>query len=254
MVRSYLVDSVDRLARELSEHAAQAQNLLEYRKRALASLAGALRFEAALFHELSPRAPFERAALIGIAPETIAASAGSWDENAVLFARLRDLALAQRGVASDADAFPHGSRRRAAWEERVNRAFGVRHTLAAHLLLGERIVSVVLLFRQRGLAFPQREQEALRALCPTLAVGDALHQALLAPGQLGVATQLRCRDQRLTQRQREIVERVALGHTNAQIAAALGTSANTVRNQLSDASRRLGAANRAEIVRVAVLR
>jgi DNA-binding CsgD family transcriptional regulator len=67
-------------------------------------------------------------------------------------------------------------------------------------------------------------------------------------------TQLRCSDQRLTPRQRELVERVALGHTNAQIAAALSLSENTVRNLLTATRQRIGAANRAELVRLAVLR
>jgi DNA-binding CsgD family transcriptional regulator len=70
----------------------------------------------------------------------------------------------------------------------------------------------------------------------------------------GPSTQLRCFDQRLTPRQRDIVERVALGHTNDQIGEALGLSPNTVRNLLTETRRRLGAANRAELVRLAVLR
>ncbi|HKU39122.1 MAG TPA: LuxR C-terminal-related transcriptional regulator, partial [Polyangiales bacterium] len=99
-----------------------------------------------------------------------------------------------------------------------------------------------------------RDQATMRALVPALAVGDALQQALAARALRGPAVRLRCQDQRLTPRQREIVERVALGHTNAQIGAALGVSANTVRNLLTDVRRRLAAANRAEIVRLAVLR
>lgn len=254
MVRSYLVEAVDRLARELNQHAAQAKHLLEYRERALGALRGALSFDAALFHELSPRARLEHAALIGLEPDALAAGRDSWDDNAVVFGRLRELALAQGGVATDADAFPPRSRERALWRERVERRFGVAATLAAHLIVAERLVSVVVLFRRTRTAFSRREQDLLRELSPVLAVGDALHQALIAARPLGVATRLRCVDQRLTTRQREIVEHVALGHTNVQIGAALELSANTVRNLLAQACRRLGAANRAELVRLAVLR
>ena len=63
-----------------------------------------------------------------------------------------------------------------------------------------------------------------------------------------------CRDKRLTERQREIVEHVALGHTNAEIGAAIGLSVRTVRNLLVAIMKRLDASNRADVVRVAVLR
>ena len=66
-------------------------------------------------------------------------------------------------------------------------------------------------------------------------------------------TRLVCGDGRLTPRQRVIVEHVALGHTNAEIAEALGLSANTLRNHLSAIFARVGASNRAELVRLAVL-
>jgi DNA-binding CsgD family transcriptional regulator len=47
---------------------------------------------------------------------------------------------------------------------------------------------------------------------------------------------------------------VALGHTNDAIARALGLSPNTLRNHLAEVFRRLGAANRADVVRLSVLR
>lgn len=68
-----------------------------------------------------------------------------------------------------------------------------------------------------------------------------------------VPTALPCEDQWLTGRQREIVEHVAMGHTNGAIAQAMGISPNTLRNHLVEVFRRLGAANRAEVVRLAVL-
>jgi DNA-binding CsgD family transcriptional regulator len=240
--------------RALCELAQRASDNLEFRRGALALLGESIRFDAALFHELSPRVPLERAALVGLTPELIESSRARWDENAVLFGRLRDLALEQAGVASDHDAFPVGSRARKNWDERVARPFRARATLAGHLIVREKIIGAVLLFRRTAAGFSARDQAALRALLPALAVGDALHQALAANALAGPAVGLRCQDQRLTPRQREIVERVALGHTNAQIGEALGLSANTVRNLLTDVRARLAAANRAEIVRLAVLR
>ena len=242
------------IERALCELAQRASDGLEYRRGALALLGECIRFDAALFHELSPRVPLERAALLGLTPELIDASRKGWDENAVLFARLRELALQQGGVASDREAFPAGSRARKAWDARVARPFRARAMLAGHLIVREKIVSVVALFRHAAASFTQRDQAALRALLPALTVGDALHQVLASSALAGPVVRLRCQDQRLTPRQREIVERVALGHTNAEIGQALGLSANTVRNLLTEVRGRLGAANRAEIVRLAVLR
>jgi DNA-binding CsgD family transcriptional regulator len=131
---------------------------------------------------------------------------------------------------------------------------GAGHTLVAHLVVRERIVSAVLLFRvrRRG-AFTDAEAATLRRVAPAMALADALHQGLDAAPQRPVPTRLRCEDQRLTARQREIVELVAMGHTNAAIAAALAVSPNTLRNHLAEVFRRLGASNRADVVRLAVL-
>jgi two-component system response regulator DesR len=65
---------------------------------------------------------------------------------------------------------------------------------------------------------------------------------------------VRCLDGRLTARQQSIVEQVALGHADHEIAAALHISPHTVRNLLVTVRARLGAANRAEVVHRAVFR
>jgi DNA-binding CsgD family transcriptional regulator len=238
--------------------ARDAPDLPSWRRRALEVLGGAVPFDKALFHELSPRAPLTRAALVGLDVKAVEAGLGGWDASAVELGRLRDLALVQEGVASDAEAFPQGSKGRRAWDARVGRPLGVASALLAHLVVRERLVAGVLLGRARGKApFTPGEREALARLVPALAVGDALQQALAAGGErppAGLVTRLVCVDQRLTPRQREVVVHVALGHTNAAIGRALGISPNTVRNTLVQVCARLGAANRAEVVRLAVLR
>ncbi|HKU40870.1 MAG TPA: hypothetical protein VJR89_22065, partial [Polyangiales bacterium] len=114
---------------ELAQH---SRDSLEYRREVLAQLLRWVKFEAALFHELSPRAPLQNAAMVGLSPELVAQSRAGWDENAVLFARLRELALEQGGVATDAEAFAPGSRARKAWDERDAKPFRARAMLAAH--------------------------------------------------------------------------------------------------------------------------
>lgn len=249
-------------------------DLRGWRAGALEVLARVLPFDRALFHELSPRASLERAAVVGIDLRALTASLPRWDADAVELGRLRELALEQRGAVTDLEAFPHGSRGRAAWARRVARPLGLGTALLGHLVVHERIVAVVLLGRRArssAHAFTETDRHLLAKLLPALAVGDALLQALspaltstpttppvgerARPHALGgPRTRLACVDQRLTPRQREVVVLVALGHTNETIGAALRISPNTVRNLLVQVRARLGVANRAEIVRVAVLR
>jgi len=56
---------------------------------------------------------------------------------------------------------------------------------------------------------------------------------------------------RLTEREREVLRLIALGHTNAEIAAMLYVSVRTVENHRSSLMRKLGVRTRAELVRQA---
>jgi DNA-binding CsgD family transcriptional regulator len=125
--------------------------------------------------------------------------------------------------------------------------------MVAHLVLDEQIVSAVFLVRRRDPPFSTSEREAMQPLVPVLAVCDGLHLGRGRASIPGMATGVRCLDERLTERQRQVVEYVALGRTNAEIGQALGVSPHTVRNLLVKVRARLGAANRAEVVRLAVL-
>lgn len=255
MVRSYFMDpDAARLVLEICDLARQTADLTAFRGMVLARLLACIPADVAVFHELSPRVPLTRAALHGVRLEVMEAGRTRWDENAVLFARLRELALTGRGVAGDREAFARDARARAAWRERVCKPLGVQASLLAHLIVNGRLVSALLLGRRSARGFSTAEQRTLERVLPALAVSDALQQSLAHGAVAGPPTQLRCLDQRLTPRQRELVERVALGHTNHEIGQALGLSANTVRNQLAETRRRIGAANRAELVRLAVLR
>lgn len=57
----------------------------------------------------------------------------------------------------------------------------------------------------------------------------------------------------LTRREREVLEYLALGYTNDQIAVACGKAANTVKRQVASLFRKLDVSTRAEAARVAVL-
>ncbi len=229
----------------------EAQSQATFRARALDVIADEVPHDAAIFHALNPRVPLDTGAFRGLDPRAIAATMPHWDQYAVDLARWRDVAMERGGVAIDTDAFAPSDRRRLPYFLELARPLGLRSGMLAHLTMRERIVSVVALFRKRAPAFSASDADRMRALAPVLAVADAA----LADKAVGMPiARLRCVDDRLTPRQRELVERVALGHTNREIADGLGVSENTVRNQLAVVFKKLGAANRAEAVHHAVLR
>ena len=223
-----------------------------FRAAALARLGRALRFEAAIFHALSPRVPLETGAFVGIDADALRASATHWDQSAVTLGRLRELANA-RMVATDRMAFPLGSPSRAHFERELGKPFRARAAVVVHLVVRDAVRAVVLLVRRKDPAFDEAEVTLLERVAPVLALADATQAALDAAASVAVPVRLVCTDQRLTDRQREIVAHVALGHTNDDIAAALGLSPHTLRNHLARVFVKLGASNRADVVRLAVL-
>jgi DNA-binding CsgD family transcriptional regulator len=240
------------LVRQLCEVAVQVSSVAEYRTGVLDMLRPHIAFDAALFHELSPRVSLSRAAMIGFEPGQVHASSASWDETAVRLQPLLELALAQGGAATDTEAFPNGSRSRREWEQGLAKRLGIRHLLAGHLLRHGRVISALLLMRRRK-AFTRAERAWLGGLLSCLTLGDSYWQFAGQGRFAGMLAQPVCRDQRLTARQRQVVEGVALGRTNRQIGEMLGVSPHTVRNILALVCERLGAGNRADVVRLAVL-
>jgi len=101
--------------------------------------------------------------------------------------------------------------------------------------LGQELLATIAVGRLGG-SFADRDRRTLAGLLPTLALAEA---AVRRKGEVWAA---------LAPREREILGYLRLGYTNAQIAIAIGTSVNTVRNQVASVLRKLGAANRAEAV------
>jgi len=238
---------------KLDELAAQAPSLRDYRQGVLAALQSLVRFDAALFHAMSPRVPLSTGVLIGIDPALVQTSMRRWDDVAVELGALRELAN-RHLVTTDREVYPVGSRARARFERVVTRPFGMHALCLTHLVVRDAVRSAIFLFSRKHEPFRPEGVAILRTLAPGIAVADNLHTLLDGAADARVPRRLVCRDERLTARQREIVEHVALGHTNAAIASALGLSANTTRNHLARVFARVGAANRADLVRLAVLR
>lgn len=240
------------VVRELCALALRAADALAFRTAVLAVLRREMGFDAAIFHELSPRVPMSHAALFGLDPSTVEQNSRGWDEIAVHLQPLIEVAAQQNGAATDLEAFPRGTRSRREWERRVARPFGITGMLIGHLQSRGRVVSGVVLMRRRKL-FTRGERLWLGQLLECLTLCDVYWQRQTHPEYAGLLLRPVCRDQRLTVRQREVVEGVALGRTNRQIGDLLGISANTVRNTLAEVCERLGASNHADVVRLAVL-
>ncbi|MBC7174570.1 MAG: hypothetical protein H5U40_19145, partial [Polyangiaceae bacterium] len=193
------------MERRIAELARSAGGLAQWRRGALILLNEVVRFDVAFFHELSPRVPLERGALVGLDPALLAATLGSWDENAVVLGRIRDVALAQGGVAIDDEVFAPSSKGRREWDRRVRRPMRLRSVMMVHLVVRSRIVSVAMLARAREPAFSANHRETLAALVPTVAVCDALAQSLEGGAWTAPRESLTCVDQRLTPRQHKLV-------------------------------------------------
>lgn len=120
---------------------------------------------------------------------------------------------------------------------RLMAGWGVRHEMLAamqpHGILDRRL----LLFRERGPDFTDREVGIIKLIRPHLAELHVRRQHELdgAPA--------------LTPRQWEVLRRVSLGASNAQIGRMLGLSEATVRKHLENIFLRLHAASRTEAVR-----
>jgi two-component system, NarL family, response regulator NreC len=90
--------------------------------------------------------------------------------------------------------------------------------------------------------------ELLAAIHAVASGGDYLQPTLGA----AVARRRSGPDTELTQRERDIVRLIALGHTNAEIAELLHYSLRTIEADRTAASHKVGARSRAELVRFAL--
>jgi FixJ family two-component response regulator len=83
------------------------------------------------------------------------------------------------------------------------------------------------------------------------AVARALERDAAQRAACGVDREMRARFAQLTAREREVFELVAAGRLNKQIADALGIAERTVKAQRAQVMAKLGAANAAELGRIA---
>jgi DNA-binding CsgD family transcriptional regulator len=144
-------------------------------------------------------------------------------------------AASSNGVAVDTHVLTASQRDRMAFYSEIIRPIGSRAYMTGLLEIAGEPIGIIQLGRTSP-SFGERSIERLHRLLPVLALGERLRdQSPL----LNVA---------LSRREREIIDYVSLGFTNADIARACGTSRHTVRNQLHKLFEKLGVSSRAELV------
>jgi len=157
-------------------------------------------------------------------------------------AELAPILAAARGAASvDVRVLGEGRARSTRYFAEVVRPHGGRETLCAIPVWQDEPVGCLWLGRcgSRG-RFHSRDLARVNAVLPTIAMASAA-----ATGTTALPAWLA-----LSPRETEIVDLLRRGLRSNEIAAALGTSPNTVRNQIWRLMARAGASTRAELIAV----
>lgn len=126
------------------------------------------------------------------------------------------------------------------------RPCGITSVLDLAVKLGPHVFGFISLHRAGGRRFSSIETDLLFPVAPAIgAAVAALHSRHRQPLNHELT-------KKLSARELEIVELVARGLSNKEISTVLGSSANTVRNQLHAIFRKLSISCRTELVRMVV--
>lgn len=173
----------------------------------------------------------------------------AWAENGTRYLDegrpVLEAAIANSGVIRDVDVLSVRARERLTFYDEYMRPLGASSTVLFLVQSGPSITQILSLTRTRASSFRSAELEALRLLLPSVSVA-----ARVFPGVARAAGPANATRSPLTVREAEIVGYLVRGLQNAEIAACVGTSKNTVRNQIRHLFRKLDVSTRAELVAV----
>lgn len=233
---SFGSDPLGDLAGLLAESASPS----EYEAARLTWLGRAIGFEASYFGAATPQqrmAPVVSGVDVERVEQCEAHAERYWQDRV----RLERAALSADGAVADHDAFSARARDRMPFYREVVSGHGIRATAVAIMRLRGQISGCIFLGRtSRGARFGG-ELGLLRRALPLLALAEAAHLAPTAHA----AKALESLD--LTPREQAVLRLVCRGWTNAQIAAQLGSSPRTVKNQVSAILRKARVSNRTQL-------
>lgn len=212
----------------------------EYEAVRLEWLERAVGFDASYFGAASPeqnRAP----TFSGVDTERVSRCEAHADRYWKDRLTLQRSAISEGGVVADHDALSARARDRMPFYREVVSGHGIRATAVAILRLRGQVSGSVYLGRTGRAARFGGELALLRRALPVLALGEAVH------GQLEQALPLAFDSFGLTPREQTVLQLLCRGWTNAQIAAHLGSSPRTVKNQVSAILRKTKTDNRTQL-------
>jgi DNA-binding CsgD family transcriptional regulator len=239
-----MVDREGSIIAEIAEQSRVQRSRIAFRAEALSLIARHVHSDGALFDTLDPSAPVHHGAFRDLDLRCIDRARAGWAScYAAELAPLAQCAARAGGVVIDSRVFGQRERARRRYFSEVTGPERIGQVLWVHLdVRGESVSAIGLCRSATARPFDDRDAEAMRALSSVLALADG---SFLLPRR---AAPVEVPLPRLTPREREIADLAALGYTNKEIALSLGSSANTVRNQLAGLFQKVGVSTRAELV------
>jgi DNA-binding CsgD family transcriptional regulator len=228
------------LVLELLDHTTQCHSLEEYERARNAWLDRHIGFDTCYVGAALPEAPRTPPRVVGISSPDLSRCEAHIDRYWADLTTLNCAAERAGGAVQDRDVLSHRARDRSPFYREVVARLGV-HTAAISVLRTRRkLIGCLYLGRlSRGAHF-RKELLLLRAALPALSLGKEVFDAA-PPLPSHVTTPL------FTKRENEVLELVVRGLTNKEIAARLGSSPLTVKNQLAAMFEKSGVKNRAEL-------
>lgn len=235
-----MAPSVDPIA-ELAGLVSECGSRAEYEAARLEWLERAVGLEASYFGAAAPEQVLTPT-VSGVDTERVSQCEANADRYWQDRLKLQRGALAAGGVVADHEALSVRARDRMPFYREVISGHGIQATAVAMLRLRGRVSGSMFLGRTaRGARFTG-ELELLRRALPVLALGDEVHADVSL-----TSAPLTFESRGLTPRERTVMQLICRGWTNAQIAAHLGSSPRTVKNQVSAILRKTKTDNRTQL-------
>jgi DNA-binding CsgD family transcriptional regulator len=153
--------------------------------------------------------------------------------------------MTRRGTIVDHEVIGPGRREELAFYREYLRPRGIESFISHTWWDQGRMHCVSLARTGRVRRLERREADVLDRLAPLLVLGERLHGQ--SGGRALSDAHVWAQAQGLSRAEQRVVDLVARGLTNREIGGVLGSSPNTVRNQLSSVYRKLGVSTRTEL-------